>query len=421
MQNHAQSNTAHASPSSARTRARSLNRLAFTLLAIEFLDELVDGSRQAAWPLIRRDLALSYSEVGLLLAVPSLLANFVEAPLFILGDTRHRRSIILAGGACFALSLLLVALSNGFAFLLVAFVLFNPAAGAFVSLSQAVLMDAAPARREHNMARWAFAGALGSVAGALALNASVAAGATWRLWFGAMSVFSLLLFVAARRVVRDVPRAATVAASSVVADANAERVSFRRSAAEALRALGRRGGVRRWLVLLEFSDLMLDGFHGFLALYFVDVVGVSASQAALAIAVWTGVGLCGDLLLIPLLERVRGLTYLRLSACVMLCLFPAFLLAPNVYAKLVLLALMGITNAGWYSILKAQLYASMPEQSGAVLALNNVSGLAGALVPLALGLFAERFGLAAMMWFLLAGPLALLFAIPRREKSSETW
>jgi FSR family fosmidomycin resistance protein-like MFS transporter len=227
--------------------------------------------------------------------------------------------------------------------------------------------------------------------------------------------------VAARRVVRDVPDAATASAALIVAAApNAERVSFRRSAAEALRALRRRGGVRRWLVLLEFSDLMLDGFHGFLALYFVDVVGVGASQAALAIAVWTGVGLCGDLLLIPLLERVRGLTYLRLSACAMLCLFPAFLLAPNLYAKLVLLALMGVTNAGWYSILKAQLYSAMPEQSGAALALNNVSGLAGALVPLALGLVAQRFGLAAMMWFLLAGPLALLFAVPRREKSSET-
>jgi FSR family fosmidomycin resistance protein-like MFS transporter len=416
MSNHAQSNIVSQSPA-ARSRDRALSRLAFTLLAIEFLDELVDGSRQAAWPLIRRDLALSYAEVGLLLAVPSLVGNFVEVPLFILGDTRHRRAIILAGGVCFTLALLLIALGNSFVFLLLAFVMFNPAAGAFVSLSQAALMDAAPARREQNMARWAFSGALGSVAGSLALNASVAAGATWRTWYGAMSVVSVSLVLAARRIVRDAP--ANVAPTA--ADAQPERVSFRRSAYAALRALKRRGGVRRWLVLLEFSDLMLDGFHGFLALYFVDVVGVSASQAALAIAVWAGVGLCGDFLLIPLLERVRGLSYLRWSACAMLCLFPAFLLAPNLYAKLFLLALMGIANAGWYSILKAQLYAAMPEQSGAALALNNVSGIVGALIPFALGLVAERFGLAAMMWFLLAGPLALVSAIPRREKISETW
>ena len=73
----------------------------------------------------------------------------------------------------------------------------------------------------------------------------------------------------------------------------------------AFRALRNRS-VLRWLLLLEFSDLMLDVFYGFLALYFVDVAGFSTGNAALAVAVWTGVGLPGDFLLIPLLERVRG-------------------------------------------------------------------------------------------------------------------
>ncbi|HYG12209.1 MAG TPA: hypothetical protein VD835_19840, partial [Pyrinomonadaceae bacterium] len=136
--------------------------------------------------------------------------------------------------------------------------------------------------------------------------------------------------------------------------------------------------------------------------------------------VWTGFGLGGDLLLIPLLKRVRGLSYLRWSALASLFLFPAFLITPNLYAKLALLALLGITNAGWYAILKAQLYAAMPERSGAALALNNVSGLIGGMLPLALGLVAERFGLASMMWLLLAGPLAFLVAIPQREKNSQT-
>ena len=34
----------------------------------------------------------------------------------------------------------------------------------------------------------------------------------------------------------------------------------------------------------------------------------------MAVVVWIGTALVGDLLLIPLLERVRGLSYLRLSA-----------------------------------------------------------------------------------------------------------
>jgi FSR family fosmidomycin resistance protein-like MFS transporter len=416
MSNYVRANSA-VPPSPARTAtARALRRAAFTFLAIEFLDELVDGSQQAAWPLIRLDLGLSYTEIGLLLALPKLVGNVVEPPLALLGDTRHRRAIILAGGAGFMLSLVLVALSYSFASLLLALVLFNPASGAFVSLSQAALMDAAPARREQNMARWAFAGSLGVVAGSLAINASIAAGASWRVWFGVMSVVCVLLVLAARRFIFDAP---AVAAAVEVSATGQEHAGLKQGALDALRAL-RRGEVRRWLLLLEFSDLMLDGFHGFLALYFVDVVGMNEASAGAAIAVWTGVGLGGDFLLIPLLERVRGLRYLRWSAGVMLCLFPAFLLAPNGAAKLVLLGLMGVTNAGWYSILKAQLYSAMPERSGAALALNNLSGLVGVFIPFALGLFAERFGLGRMMWLLLVAPVALLAAIPRREKSFQT-
>jgi FSR family fosmidomycin resistance protein-like MFS transporter len=412
MSNLARANSV--SPSVQHAGARALRRATFTFLAIEFLDELVDGSFQAAWPLLRLDLSLSYTEIGLLLAVPKLVGNVVESPLGLLGDTGHRRAIILAGGVGFVLSLVLVSLSYSFAFLLLALVLFNPAAGAFVSLSQAALMDTAPARREHNMARWAFAGSLGIVAGSLALNAIVSAGASWRVWFGVMSALSVLLVVAARRFIFNAPAAASVAVAS-----RHDHVNIKQAARDALGAL-RRNEVRRWLLLLEFSDLMLDGFHGFLALYFVDVVGVGEARAGAAIAVWTGVGLAGDFLLIPLLERVRGLKYLRWSAGVMLCLFPAFLLVEGITAKLVLLGLVGLTNAGWYSILKAQLYAAMPERSGAVLALNNIAGLSGVLIPLALGLFAERFGLGKMMWLLLAAPLALLCAIPRREKSFQT-
>jgi MFS transporter, FSR family, fosmidomycin resistance protein len=193
---------------------------------------------------------------------------------------------------------------------------------------------------------------------------------------------------------------------------------FRESARTAWRALRRREVVRR-LCLLELADLMLDGFHGFIALYFVDVVGAAEGRAALAVAVWTGVGVAGDLLVIPLLERVRGLTYLRWSAAASLLLLPVFLLAPHASAKLFALALLGLANSGWYAILKARLYASLPGRSSTAVALHSTAGIFGGLLPLALGLFAERFGLAAMMWLLLAAPVALLVLIPRAGKKGD--
>ena len=46
-----------------------MTRFIIILLAIEFLDEFVFGAREAAWPLIRDELTLSYGQVGLLLSL----------------------------------------------------------------------------------------------------------------------------------------------------------------------------------------------------------------------------------------------------------------------------------------------------------------------------------------------------------------
>jgi FSR family fosmidomycin resistance protein-like MFS transporter len=174
----------------------------------------------------------------------------------------------------------------------------------------------------------------------------------------------------------------------------------------------RQGEVLRWLLLLQFADLMLDVFFGYLALYFVDVVGVSAAQAALAVLAWTAVGLAGDFLIIPALERMSGLDYLRLSAALVMILFPAFLLVPGWWAKLALAAALGLLNSGWYAILQGRLYSAMPGRSGSVVAVGNLFGWFGALLPLAIGLAADRLGLGMALWLLLAAPIALLVGLP---------
>ena len=130
---------------------------------------------------------------------------------------------------------------------------------------------------------------------------------------------------------------------------------------------------------------------------------------------WTGVGLVGDVLLIPLLERVRGLTYLRFSAAAELLLYPAFLLAPGLWPKLVIVGVLGFANAGWYSVLKGKLYSSMPGQSGAVMAVGDVSALFGGLIPLGIGIAARTWGLGAAMGLLLAGPRVATILVRRSD------
>lgn len=376
------------------------------LLLIEFLDELVFGVREAAWPLIRTDLTLSYSQIGLLLGVPGIVGNLIELPLGVLGDVWKRRALVLGGGIVFALALLLTGVASSFVVLLLSFTLFYPASGAFVSLSQATLMDLDPSRHEQNMARWTVAGSLGVLAGPLLLGAAVWAGGGWRVVFALLALASVALVALAWR--QPFP----------AQQAEEAPESLRAGLVGAMRALGRRD-VLRWLVLLLFMDFMLDILLGFLALYFVDVVGVTALLAGSTIVIWTGVGLLGDVLLIPLLERVRGLTYLRYSAAITFVLFSAFLLAPTFGVKVVLLALLGVANAGWYAILQGQLYSALPGQSGTVITISSAFGILNGLMPSLLGFIAEQVGLGAMMWVLLLGPIALLVGIPRTAEGEK--
>lgn len=380
--------------------------LVLALLFIEFIDEFFFGALESAWPLIRDDLSLTYLQIGLLLSVPRIWGSVAGVALGILGDVWKRRVLIIGGGLLFVASLLLVSGSVSFAMLMVGLLIFNPASGAFVGLSQATLMDHDTTRYEQNMARWTFAGASGVALGALALGGSLSLGLGWRELVLATAVVSGLTLLAALKL--------PLGGSSSGGGSYPTLRELRSGLAGALNAL-KRLPVLRWLVLLELANLMGDWLLSYLALYFVDVAGASKTQAALGVALWTGVGLLGDFLLIPLLERVRGLTYLRYSALAEFALFVAFLLAPGLWPKMVIVALLGFGNAGWYSILQAQMYEEMPGKSGTVMAVNDVSSLVSGLVPLGIGLAARTWGLGAAMWLLLAGPVALLIGIPRRH------
>lgn len=386
-----------------------LTRLVLVLLIIEFLDEWVFGLRESAWPLIREELRLDYGQIGLLMSVPVFLAHLIEPIIGVLGDTWKRRTLILGGGIVYLLCLLGIALSQSFWPMLLVFVVINPASGAFVGLGQAALMDSAPDRHEQNMARWTFAGALGVLLGTLTLGACVALAISWRTAFIAQALMFCLLIAFGWRLAY--PQLPTV-------NEDGETVGLWDGLKLALKAL-RRFEVVRWLVLLQFADLMMDVLLAYLALYLVDVGGVTEAQAALGVTVWAGVGLLGDFLLIFLLERVKGLTYLWYSVIAELILYPLFLLVPVFEMKLLLLALLGFCNAGWYSILQGQLYSTMRGQSGALMAVGTFTGIIGGAVPLIIGLLADEIGLGVAMWLLMAGPLALWIGVPWRKPLAE--
>jgi MFS transporter, FSR family, fosmidomycin resistance protein len=376
-------------------------------LLIEFLDELVFGVGETAWPLIRDDLHLTYTQIGLLLSLPGIIAAFIEPFIGILGDVWKRSVLILAGGVFFTLSLVFTAISHSFLFLLFSFILFFPMSGAFVSLSQASLMDSDPNRHEQNMARWTFAGSLGVLAGPLLLGLFVYLGLGWRVTYAALAGLSLLcLILAFRRVPPDPVGAAPLPSFRGILE------GFR----AAFSALKRRE-VWRWLLLLEFADLMMDVLLSFLALYFVDVAQVTESQAGIAVTFWLALGLFTDFAFIPFIDRQPdSIKFLRLTATAQLIFFPIFLLIPGFLPKLAVIVLVNFCNTGWYPILQGRLYSALPGQSASLMAIGAVTTPIAKLLPLLIGFLADQFGLHVAMWILLLGPIALLVGLPKNSQ-----
>ncbi len=373
---------------------------------------MADGAKGAALPLIRADLGLSYAQIGLLIAVPLLVGSLIELPLGLVaghGKVRHR--LVLAGGVVVTASLAAVAAAHSATALLVALVAFFPASGAFVSLTQAALMDQAPGRQQQRMAAWNLAGSAGAVGGPLLLAGVVAAGGTWRSAYLLLAAAVGAALAAAALAAPSRQAALPDADADPVSDGDNDGASRRTSVREALNALRQRD-VARWAVLLEISDLLLDVLTGYIAIYLVDVAGASPAEAALGVAVRLGAGLAGDALFVVISRRVSGPAALRVSAIAACGLYPAFLLIGWLPAKLAILAVLSMMTACWYPVVQAGLYTSLPGRSGIAVFLSSAAALLGAAGPLAVGFIAQQAGLTWALAVLAAAPAAMLAAVP---------
>lgn len=377
--------------------------LPLIFLCIEFFDELHYGITSAALPNIRADLALSYAQIGLLLGLPHVVGTLVEPVLMLLGDTPLRKRLIIVGGLGLLVSLGLTASARSFPVLLLAFLVSFPASGAFVTLAQATLMDLNHGRESQWMARWTAAGSVGNLLGPLLVSASLALALGWRWLFYGIAGLVLFLVLAVQLIRFPAP---------VIQQGSDEERLSPRGLFNNLWTAVRNRSLLRWVLLLELSDLLLDIFAGYTALYFTDVAGATPAQAASFLTVLMLAGLVADLILIPLLERVPGRSLVRASAALAILVYSAWLLVPWLAAKVILLVLIRFTTIGWYAVLQGEAYASAPGRSGAVMAITSLAGIVSGGLAWLVGWLAGAAGLPAAMWLLLLGPLSLFLFVP---------
>jgi FSR family fosmidomycin resistance protein-like MFS transporter len=388
--------------------SRGTFSLTLVFLLIEFFDEFVYAVGGTARPSLRADLGLSYAQIGILLGLPAALTTLFEPALMLLGDTRWRKQLVIAGGLGMALAAALVAGAHSFTAILLAEVISFPSSGAFVTLSQATLMDLNPGREPHMMARWSASGSLANLIAPLILAGGFALAFGWRWMYAVLAVWGLILtLVTALRAFPPHPHAASTGDSSTGKQAVLRGLLS--NLWEAVRNLN----LLRWLGLLEMSDLLLDMFSGYVALYFADVMGLNAVQTSLALSLLMLVSLLSDLALIPLLERYAGRAIVRFTAGWAILFYTAFLLAPWTPVKIGLALLVRLATLGWYPVLEGEAYAAAQGRSGTMKAVQSLGGLVAGALAGVIGWVAGLAGLQTAMWILLLGPLCLAVCVPR--------
>jgi FSR family fosmidomycin resistance protein-like MFS transporter len=365
----------------------------------------------AARPSLRANLGLSYAQIGILLGLPAALNTLFEPALMLLGDTPWRKQLVIAGGLGMAISAGLVAGAHSFAALLVAEIISFPSSGAFVTLSQATLIDLNPGREAHMMARWSASGALANLIAPLVLAGGFALAFGWRWVYAVLAIWGLLLtLVASLRPFPPHPSAVPGEDGGFGRRSWMTRVLLR-NLWETVCNLN----LLRWLGLLEMSDLLLDMFSGYVALYFADVVGLNPVQTSLTLSLLMLVSLIDDLALIPLLERLSGRTIVRFTASWAVLVYAAFLLAPWPLVKISLALLVRLATLGWYPVLEGEAYAAAQGRSGTMKAVQSLGGLAGGAIAGLIGWVAGLAGLQTAMWLLLMGPVLLALFVPRPD------
>jgi FSR family fosmidomycin resistance protein-like MFS transporter len=365
------------------------------LLGVECLDELAGVAFLAA-PEIQAEHGLRYATAALVLFVlPQLAGLLLEPPLYLLADRYPRKPFVVGGLVAMGTGLVLAAVSAGPWTLTASLALAFVGSGLGVNLSQATLMDARTGDRERLMARWALMGTIGDLGTPVLLGALAAASFGWRVacaLIGTLIVAYALLLVPVR-----FPDAAGDEGSEE------EEPPVR----EALRAALRNRRLTTWLFGAWLCNLMDEIFVTFAALHLDRALGASAETRALLLGGLLAAEIAGLALTERLLARLEPLALLRAASAACAVAYAGWMAAPGVASSAVLLAVVGFCSAPLYPIAQAQVYRALPGASGMANALGALFTPLDLVLPLLLGVVADRLGLPAALSVLALQPVGL--------------
>ena len=373
-------------------------RVAWAPLLVEFGDELWSGVAVVAAPSVEREHGLGHPGYALFVfALPLLLSAALEAALSVLCDWLPPRRLLGYGLAALSASLALCALARQPGLLALGLGLAGAASGLACAAAQTELVRRHAGDTDRALTRWVLFGSLGDLATPLLVALTFRLGGSYRHALGAVALVTAVQAAFAL----GAPPAAGPSPSPAPADEGAPFAIAWRSVAR-----------QRWLWLWLFGAGMctlLDELVLALAMLRVRLDLGASDAAAAGCGLLLSLGsVLGAALTERWLQRVSSTKILTLSALACVWAVALVALAPSPAWMTPALLLLGLSAAPHYALLQARAYAQLPERPGLVNALGQASVVLELCAPAAVGVLAERFGLAVAICSLALQPLVVL-------------
>ena len=349
-----------------------------------FLNDLMQSLIPAAYPLLKENLALSFTQIGLVTFVFQGTASVLQPLVGLYTDRRPLPFAMAAGMASTGTGLILLAHAASFAMVLVSVAFIGLGSAIFHPEASRIARLAAGMRPGFAQSVFQVGGNAGSALGPLAAAFIVLErGQVSIEWFAAVALAAMLVLYAVGRWYRS---------------AGATRAAHRKARAAAVAPaphVVRRG--MAILILLMVSKFVYSvSFSSYYTFYLIEQFSLTKAQANLCLFIFLAAVAAGTIIGGPIGDRIGRRRVILWS---ILGILPLTLALPwlPLYANVVVAALAGLMLASAFPAMVVYAQDLMPRHTGMVAGL--LFGLAFGIAAFGaalLGVLADQWGIVAV-------------------------
>ncbi len=372
------------------------SRVRLLLFGDELLLQMISAFPTIGLPLLRDQVPMNYTQIGLLFSVGALSSMVLEPLVNLLSDlTASKKYWVISALGVLAVSFLIAGFAHRFVILLLSFALLYPATDIADGAIQTSLIDDHPRRSTRTLTRLAYFGNMGDFLApvTIAIIAFLALGWFTLCCFAAaiwLCVVGIMLF-------QHFPNVTV-----------REQREQRSKVLAGLRIAGGNPLLFCWVLMAIFPILLDEVFRSFAGLYLQDMLHLHNGQVAALLALETGSGFLGLLITEWLLWlRVSIRWQLFWSALIVFSSMVGLLLTRELWIAALMLCLAGAGSIVWFPLTKAQVYDRLPGYSGTGRALLSLSAPFNVIIPGVVGFIAGTYGIIAGVGFLTLAPLGI--------------